>query len=875
MNFLRKISQRVSALFGKEKLDAEMAEEMQAHLERRTQANLAAGMSADEARYAAQRQFGGVDQLKEIAREQRGWPWLEEFLRDGRFAFRQLAKSPVFTAVAIVTLALGTGASTAIFSVVHALLLSPLQYREAGQLVQLQSLHQKQGLSGLAPATFGDVAAGNVSFAAVAAQYYYYVNLTGADTPALLNSADVTADYFKLFDVAPLRGRTWSDADTKPGAAPVVVLGHALWRSQFDGRDSVVGRQIMLDDVAHTVIGVMPASFKDPAETAQLWRPMRTGADDLLNRSSRYWTVFGRRQPGVALEQANAELATLARQLAQAHPKNYENWTLRAADLRSLVVGDYRTGLLVVLGAVGCVLLITCANVAGLSIVRAAARRKELAIRAALGSSRGQLVRQLLTESLLLATLGGGGGVLLAGWGVDALLASLPGGWMPRADEIALSLPVLATSLALTVLTGVACGLAPGFTAARIDAGDALKDSGRSSAGPSVRRLRAALVVAEIALALVLLAGTGLLGRSFLGLMRKPPGLDASRLLSLTVSLSAKRYDSSAKSWDFFSRAEAEVAAVPGVQSIGFTQTSPFRWGIPVGFVPLSADAAVSAGELPQAFYDSVSVDYFKAIGSPLLAGRTFTPTDDYRTAPVVILSETAARRYFGAENPIGRFITPGAPARFEVVGVVGDVRRSGLTADAPLQVYRPLAQRTPAFATLMVRTTLPPATLAKSVQEALWRIDPAMPVSDVATMDTFVSRSVTQPRLYLTLFGLFAALALLLAALGLYGLIAYGVEQRTREFGIRTALGATPREVLALVLREGARLVALGLVLGLAGAFVAARLLEKMVFETSLHDPVVFLAVPLLLAAVALVACYLPARRATKVDPMVALRAE
>ena len=796
-------------------------------------------------------------------------------MHDLKSAFRQLAKSPGFTAVAIAILALGIGASTAIFSVVRALLLSPLQYRDAAQLVQLQSHHREQGVGNLAPATFGAVAAGNASLAAVAAQYYYYVNLTGTDPPALRTTADVTADYFKLFDVAPLRGRGLIPADAKPGAVPVVVLGHALWQTQFSARDSIVGRQIMLDDIAYTVVGIMPASFKDPSEVAQLWRPMRPGADNFLDRSSRYWTVFGRLKPGIALAAANAELATIARQLAQAYPKNYEGWTLEAADLRGLVVGDYHTGLLVVLGAVGCVMLITCANIAGLSLVRATTRRRELALRTALGASRGRLIRQLLAESLLLALLGGGGGVLLGSWGVDALLATVPEGWLPRADEIALNLPVLAASLGLALLTGVAFGLAPGFTASRIDASEALKDSARGSAGPSTRRLRAALVVVELALALVLLTGTGLLGRSFLGLLHKKSGLDASRVLSLTVSLSAKRYDSPAKRWDFYSRVQTEVAALPSVQAAGFTQTSPFRWGIPVGFTPLRADNSATTSELPQAFYDSVDVDYFKTIGSPLLAGRGFTPADDAKSPPVVILSETAARRYFGAENPLGRFITPGAPARFEVVGVVGDVRRSGLAADTPLQVYRPLAQRSTAFATLMVRTTLPPATLTKSVEAALWRIDPDTPVSDVVTMDTLVSRSVTQPRLYLTLFGLFAALALLLAAIGLYGLIAYNVELRTREFGIRTALGASPRELLSLVLREGAMLIAAGIALGLTGALVTARLFQGMIFDTSVHDPTVFLAVPLVLAVIAALACWLPARRAAKVDPMIALRAE
>ncbi|HUG10590.1 MAG TPA: ABC transporter permease [Opitutaceae bacterium] len=872
-----KLLRKVRAIFRREKVDREMDAEMRAHLDLQTERNIATGMGADEARFAALRQFGNVASLQERAREQRGWVWLEQFGKDLRLAARSLWRSPGFAATALLTFVFGIGAATAVFSVVHALLLAPLQYRDAGQLVQLQARHLERGISGLAPATFGDIAATNVSFATVAAQYYYYVNLTGTDTPTLVNSADVTSEYFKLFDVAALRGRTWQPQDLLPGAAPVVVLGHALWRSHFNSRDSIIGEQVLLDDVAYTVIGVMPSSFKDPSEIAQLWRPMREGADNLLDRSGHYWNGFGRLKPGVTLKTANTELATLGSQLERAHPKEYEEWTLQAADLRNAVVGDYRAGLFIVLGAVGCVVLITCANVTGLSIVRATARRKELAIRTALGSSRGQLLRLLLTENLLLAALGGSGGVLLAYWGLDVLLASLPEGWLPRADEVALSLPVLGATAGIAVLTGVISGFVPGFTAFRIDANDALKDSSRGSTGASSRRLRASLIVAEIALALILLAATGLLGRSFFGLMRKPSGLDAERVLSLTVSLSANRYESAARSLDFFSRAETEVSAVPGVEAAGFTHTSPFRWGIPVAFGPVHAGDVAAMENLPPAFTDSVSIDYFRAIGIPLRSGRRFTLADDSKAPPRVILSESAARRYFGTEDPIGRSVAGGPEpgGRFEVVGVVGDVPRSGMTADTPLQVYRPLAQRTPPFATLMVRTSLPPASLAKSVQAALWRIDPDIPVSDVATMDMFVRRSVAQPRLYFALFSLFAALAVLLACIGLYGLIAYSVAQRTREFGIRAALGARPREVLMLVVREGLLLVALGVGLGLAVSFAAAGLLERMIFSISPHDPAVFLGMPLVLALVAAVACLLPAWRATKVDPMTALRVE
>jgi putative ABC transport system permease protein len=794
-----------------------------------------------------------------------------------RVALRALIKSPASSVTTVCILALGIGASTAIFSVVYALLISPLQYRASAELVQIQSWHKTQGAGGLAPATFGDLSNGTKSFGLFAAQYYYYVNLTGTKTPTLLNSAEVTADYFKLFGVAPSLGRALNSDDFKPGAPPVIVIGQALWRTQFGSRESLVGQQIMLDDIAHMIVGVMPASFKDPSEVAQLWRPMRAGNDNPLERSSRYWTVFARLNPGITVEESNREFALVGRQLELAYPQNYEGWSLRATDLRRLVIGDYHRGLLVILCAVGCVMLITCVNVAGLSLTRTAARRRELAVRAALGSSRRQLVSLLLIDNFLLAAIGGGAGILLARWGLDALLASLPGGWVPRSDEIGLNLPVLAGTLVLTTFTGFATGIGPGLTASAIDANDALKDGHRGSSGPSAKRLRSLLVITEIALALILLAASGLLCRSFVGLLQKGSGLDAGRILSLTVSLPQKRYNNPPQCWDFFSRAQMEVSALAGVDAAGFTQTSPFRWGIPIHFSPLNPDHSIGAIDLPSAFADSVSVDFFKAAGISLRAGRLFTPDDDYRTTPKVIISETAARRYFGSENPLGRFIFPNGENRSpsEIVGIVGDVRRAGLAAEIPLQVYRPFAQRTPPFATLMVRTSLPPATLAKSVQAALWRIDPEIPISDVAIMDTYVSRSITQPRIYLLLFSLFAGVAVSLAMIGLGGLIGHGVEQRTREFGIRAAIGASPQELLMQVLQEGAGVVSLGVGLGLFGAFLFTRLLSSMLYDVPVHDPVVFVFAPVMLTAIGMMACFFPARRVTRADPMAALRAE
>lgn len=796
-----------------------------------------------------------------------------------RFALRNLAKSPGFSATAIIILGVGIGASTAIFSVVYALLLRPLAYHDATRLVQVQLAHPEQGVSTLAPATFEAVARERDTFAAIAAQQYYYVNLTKTDTPARLTVVQATADYFQLFGVAPLLGRTWSAAEAKIGAAPVAVLSESLWRTRFNARAGILGEQVMLDDVPATVIGIMPASFTDPWGNAQLWRPLPQTGKEASDHSGRNWSTFARLKPGVSARQADAVLATLAARLAAEQPDNYRGWTLNVADLQGLIVGNYRTGLLVVLGAVACVMLITCANVAGLAIVRAIGRRKELAVRAALGASGRQLIGQLLGESLVLSLLGGALGVLLANWGVSAILTLVGNGWLPRAGEIAINLPVLLAALALSLVTGLLFGLASAWGAARTDANEALKDnSGRASGSPVARRLRAGLVIAEIAVALMLLVGASLLGRSFHTLLQRNPGIRTDHLLTLGVSLPAKRYDSPDKARAFYLRAEEAVQAVPGVVAAGFSQTMPFTWGNTATLIPVG-DSLVTEQNAPGAFYDSVGVQFFRAAGISLVAGRTFVPSDAPGAPEVVVISAATARRFFGDENPLGRRLRSGNPAQkaqFEIVGVVGDVLRAGLAVnEPPLQIYRPLAQRPPWFATLLVQTGVDPASAAKSVQQAIWSVDPDQAIEAITPVSALISNSVTQPRLYLVLFGLFATISLGLAAIGLYGLVAYGVAQRTREFGIRTALGASRGDVLRLVMREGLGLLGLGLALGLSGAGVSVRVLQSMIYSTSLHDPVVFAGVPLMLAAVTLLACWLPARRATKVDPLEALRSE
>ncbi len=524
-------------------------------------------------------------------------------------------------------------------------------------------------------------------------------------------------------------------------------------------------------------------------------------------------------------------------------------------------------------------LLITCANVAGLQFVRASTRQREVAIRLALGASRGAIVRDHLLESFLLVALGGIGGLLIGSWGLDLLLASLAKDWIPRSDEIALSMPVLLITGLTALLTGIVFGLFPAWQATRVEAIDSLRDGSKGSAGVQSVRLRGALVIAQIALTMVLLVCAGLVWKSFATIIRVNPGIQIENTLSMVLSLSPTRYDTGVKRADYYRQVLERITALPGVEAAGLTQTMPFTWGIPATFsiYGLSDETA----KLPPAFFDPVSISYFGTMRIPLLSGRTFAETDNDQAPKVVVLSQSAAKKFFPTEDPIGKRLTlpPGrqqtTPQVFEVVGVVGDVPRNGLDSETPFQVYISLNQRGAPFASLLVRSPLPVETLSQTIQRAIWEFNPEQTISDVAPVKTLVKQSLTQPQLYLTLFSLFAVLALLLAGIGLYGLIAYSVAQRTREFGIRYALGAQVRDVLRLVMGQGARLTAFGLVLGLLAAAAVARLMETLLFRTKAYDPWVFAGVVFLLAAIGLLAALLPALRATKADPVAALRAE
>jgi putative ABC transport system permease protein len=802
-------------------------------------------------------------------------------MNDLRFALRQLRKSPGFTFVAVLTLALGIGANTAIFTVVHAVLLAPLPYPDADRIVAVQSRNLQENLKGLgfAPAGFRDVEKQVTSFEAIAGTHYNYDNLTGIEKPTSLTSSVVTQDYFKVLGDKALIGRTFTREDAAASARATILLSYDLWQKQFGGRREIVGEAVTLNDVPHEVIGVMPRTFKDPFNVSSLWRILPNEGGENAVANARFWGVIGRVKAGVPMSSAQAELGTISARLAQSDAKFYKGWDFTLSPLRDQVVGNYREGLLLVVGASLLVLLITCANVAGLQFVRASTRQREVAIRLALGASRAAIVRSHLIESLLLVALGGIGGVLIGSWGLDLLLASLARDWIPRSDEIVLSMPVLLVTGLTALLTGIVFGLLPAWHATRIEAIDSLRDGSKGSAGLQSVRLRGALVVGQIALTLVLLVCAGLVWKSFAAITRVNPGIQIENTLSMVLTLSPTRYDTGPKRIEYYRQVLERMSAVPGVESVAFTQTMPFMWGIPATFsiYGLPDDTA----KLPPAFYDSVSPSYFSTMHVPLLAGRIFVETDNAQAPGVIVLSQSAAKKFFPNEDPMGKRLTlpPSRqqpnPTVLEVIGVVGDIPRNGLDADTPYQVYASLNQRGWPFATLLVRSPLPVETLAQTIQRAIWQFNPEQTISNVAPVRTLVKQSLTQPQLYLTLFGLFALLALLLAAIGLYGLIAYSVAQRTREFGIRFALGAQIGDVLRLVLGQGARLTVSGLVLGLLVAAGVARLMESLLFHTTAYDPLVFGGVVCVLGVIGLLAALLPALRATKADPVAALRAE
>jgi putative ABC transport system permease protein len=797
-------------------------------------------------------------------------------LQDLRYAIRRLAKSPGFALVAVGALALGIGANTAIFSVVNSVLLRPLPYPAPEQLVQLWESRPQQNMPRveIAPHEFLAWADQCQSFQRLAATDVAQYNLTGRGEPERVTGALVTAGYFPLLGAAPAHGRAFLEEEDRPGSDNVVVLGHELWRSRFSSDPSVVGQTVSLDGVACTVVGVLPRGFRLPGGAA-LARPIAFGSEDRARPGNHFLNVFGRLKDGVTLAQAEAEMAAVAARVEQSLGGTNVGHQVAVVSLHEQVVGGARTSLLVLLGAVALVLLIACANVANLLLARAAARRREVAVRAALGASRWRIVRQLLAESLLLAGLGGALGLLLAVWGVDLLVGLDPTG-VQRAGEVTLDWRVLAFTFGLSLVTGLLFGLAPALQASKADLVESLKEGGRSGQGLARSRLRGALVVAEVALTLVLLVGAGLLLKSFGRLLAVDSGLDPHNVLTMDVALPPAKYAEPQRITAFYEQLLQEAAALPGVRAAGAVSVLPLAGDDNSNFVQIEGRAPLPPGQAMRAGRRNVSVDYFRAIGIPVRRGRVFTPADTAEAQRVLVINEAMARSFFAGEDPVGQRVRTGDKSPWvEVVGVVGDVRHRGLDVDTRPEMFFPQLQTPSRQMTLVVRAAGDPEALAVPLRERVRAIDRDQPVGNVKTMEAWLSESVASRRFSAAVLGVFAAVAAGLAALGLYGVVSYSVAQRTHEIGLRVALGARPRDVLRLVIGQGMLLTLVGTAVGVAAALALTRVMSGLLFGVGATDAGVFVTVPLLLAAVALLACYVPARRATKVDPMIALRYE
>src|SRR5947209_814292 len=808
--------------------------------------------------------------------------------QDIRYAARMLWKSPGFTAVAVIAVALGVGANSAIFSVVNAVLLKPLAYKDPGQLVLINHNYKKIDLraSVSAPgyAYYRDNAK---SFSDVAAFGPMNVNLTGEGEPERLQGMSVTANFFQTLGARAAQGRTFSAEENREGNNKVVVLSDAFWRRRFGGV-AVVGKSVTLNGEPYTVVGVMPPGFQFGREFGptgpDLWSPITFTPQQLdpnNNLTSEYLGVVARMKPGVSAGQAQAEMNSIADDLRRQYMPGMDesNWGLLLKPLDAFVVGQIRASLWILLGAVGFVLLIACANVANLLLARAAARQKEIAVRTALGASRWRVVRQLLTESVLLSLAGGATGLLLAMWGVDLLL-KLNDNRLPRASEIGLDRNVLLFTLGVSFVTGIVFGLAPAFQTSRVNLHDTLKEGGRSGHAGVRRGVRNALVVAEMSFAVVLLVGAGLLIRSFTRLQQVSPGFEPRGALAMMVSLPANKYADPVQRAAFMRQMLEQVRALAGVKSAATITTLPMSGFNQSGSFGIEGKPTPRGQDSPHGSRWMASDDYFQTMGVPLVRGRYFDARDTADAPWVAIIDEAMARKYWPGEDPLGKRIafegTAQQPRWREIVGIVGHVKNEGLEGESRVQYYIPYAQRADSSNLfVVVRAEGDPASLAPAVRGAIAGVDRDLPAYRVTTMEQMVSDSLAQRRFAVFLLGVFAFIALVLAVVGLYGVMSYAVAQRTHEFGLRMALGAQRRDILRMVVGQGLLLVGVGLAAGLLGALALTRLMSSLLYGVSATDPLTYAGIALLLAAVALLASYVPARRATKVDPMVALRYE
>ena len=813
---------------------------------------------------------------------------METLLSDLRFGFRMLRKAPGFTIVAVTVLALGIGANTAIFSVVNAILLRPLPFQDPERLVQLWHVPPPKSFPGMtrfsvSPANYLDWANQNHSFEQMAIYGFMSFNLTGRGEPESILGIRVSPDFFSVLRAQPLLGRIFSPEENAAGRGNVVVLSHGLWQTHFGSNPNMVGQAISLNNQSYTVVGIMPARFgfptsSDPKFQPQMWTPLAWTDEDRAVRGNHNYFVIARLKPEADVKQAQAEMTTISSRLQQQYPADDKGWGAVVVALREELVGKVRPALMILLGAVGFVLLIACANVANLVLLKTLARQKEIAIRTALGASSLRVLRQVLSETLLLSLTGGVLGLFVAHFGVRLIVAFLAQ-QLPRAADISLDISVLAFTLVVSLLTGVIAGLVPAFRATQTNKNDSLKQGlGRTDADSSGNRTRSVLVVSEVALSLVLLIGAGLMIRSLSRLRSVDPGMDPHNVLTASIALSRVKYAQPVQQAAFYDQLLQRVRSLPGVESASGIDSLPFGGGGSTQPIAVQGRPMVPMSEQPEVAVRLIEPEFIHTMRIPLLQGRTFNNADTADRPEVILISQAMAKRIWPGENPIGKRLTlTFAPEKSrEVVGVVGDVKQDGLDVTEPIAtLYAPMAQSARPFMTLVARTASQPTALASAIVNAVHEVDREQPVLEVITMNEIVADSLSHQRFNMLLLGAFAGLALLLAAIGIYSVLSYSVRRRVGEIGVRMALGAQRGDILRMILGQGTKLALTGTGIGIAAAFGLTRLMASQLFGVTVTDPVTFLSVAFLIVLVALAACYIPARRATKVDPIVALRYE